>query len=340
MVLRTQNAWMRGRPALGVAAFVAAMAWSTPAEASWLSEFLDWLAGDIDSITESAACGISDGSIGWVMCTLADSLSGLPGLIAVVAYLAGLIFGLRAILKLKDHVDDPRQVKLDEPGKYALASGLLLSLGFTLHVIRGSLFGAGADTLSNTGFSGTPSAGGLDFVLYLFVADIWWPAHTLLSVFCYIAGLTLALIVLLRLIKDAQEGAKGPAGLGTIGTLFIAGVFLSMDHVLAAFSNSLFAESEVRTAPDLLWATGMPDSTYMHVHAVFDAAVAFFWLIGLVAFIRGWFILRDVAEGGQQASFMAGTTHVIGGALCVNLGPLLEAVQISTGVFGAGVQFV
>jgi hypothetical protein len=59
-------------------------------------------------------------------------------------------------------------------------------------------------------------------------------------------------------------------------------------------------------------------------------------IIGIISFIRGWFIIRDVAEGNQQASMMAGATHIIGGALAINLGPILAAVQNTLGITGVG----
>ena len=49
--------------------------------------------------------------------------------------------------------------------------------------------------------------------------------------------------------------------------------------------------------------------------------------------------MRGVAEGSQQASVMSGVTHLIAGALAVNLGPLLNAVQVTLGITGYGIAF-
>ena len=62
-------------------------------------------------------------------------------------------------------------------------------------------------------------------------------------------------------------------------------------------------------------------------------------ILGWISFIRGWFILRDVAEGNQQASMMAAMTHIFGGALAVNLGPVLNAVQETFGLTAVGIEF-
>jgi hypothetical protein len=62
-------------------------------------------------------------------------------------------------------------------------------------------------------------------------------------------------------------------------------------------------------------------------------------VLGWISFIRGWFIIRDVAEGSQQASLMAGLTHLFGGALAINLGPVLNAAQTTLGLTAYGVNF-
>ncbi|HBH26366.1 MAG TPA: hypothetical protein DDX54_03075 [Rhodospirillaceae bacterium] len=291
---------------------------------------------------EDSGCKYSDdGSLGWAMCNIVQSLNTVPGVIAVIAYIAGLVFGVRAIFKLKKHVEKPDDVPMEEPIKWGLACGALLSLPFIINVVTVTLVGPQGATnpLEYSEFLGSASSGGLDAVLVNFMTDIWGPAHTLIGAFAYLAALVLTLIALMRIIKDAQEGTKGPMGLGTITTLAIAGLLFSLDDILGIFAQSVFDDNVVTTAPLILYLAGADYSTIMHVTAVASAAIAFFWLIGLVAFIRGWFIIRDVAEGDQQASFMAGATHIIGGALCVNLGPLLNAVQITTGVWLDGVIF-
>ena len=70
-----------------------------------------------------------------------------------------------------------------------------------------------------------------------------------------------------------------------------------------------------------------------------SAILKFLAIVGFVSFVRGIFIVRDVAEGNNQASIMAGMTHIIGGALAVNLGPLLTAVQTTLGITQYGITF-
>ena len=71
------------------------------------------------------------------------------------------------------------------------------------------------------------------------------------------------------------------------------------------------------------------------------AIVAFVAIIGWVSFIRGLFILRGVSEGSGQASMMAAVTHIIGGAIAVNLGGFIMAVQNTLGItdMNIGINF-
>jgi len=101
----------------------------------------------------------------------------------------------------------------------------------------------------------------------------------------------------------------------------------------------MFTDPVITTTPALQYTAGTSATEQDHVHAVISAIIAFMAILGWISFIRGWFILRDVAEGNQQASLMSGITHLFGGALAVNLGPLLNHVQATLGLSAYGVNF-
>lgn len=49
------------------------------------------------------------------------------------------------------------------------------------------------------------------------------------------------------------------------------------------------------------------------------AIVTFIRLLGYIAFVRGWIIINDYAQGKQQASLAKGLTHLIGGVFAINI---------------------
>lgn len=301
------------------------------------TKLMNWLFG-VGTCGEKVA-----GGVGEVLCNVVISTAMLPGLISGIAYLLGLMLSVIAILKLKEHVSNPDRTPLSDSMKRFVAGGALFSLPTITHAAKTLLVGSGSNKVAaydmSGGFSGDGYAsGGLDSMLTMFVADIWEPLQILLSSFAYLAGLVLVVIGIGRLIKSAQDGPHGPASVGTIMTFVTAGVLFSLDNIMGAFSTSLFATNDVATYAILSDTTGdiLVDQ---HIEGVISAVLGFMALIGWISFIRGFFILRDVAEGNGQASLMAATTHMFGGALAVNLGPLMNAVQNTLGLQSFGVCF-
>lgn len=288
-----------------------------------------------------AAGGCGGDTIGSVMCNTVESSSQLPSLLTGIAYMAGLVLAVTAILKLKDHVLNPNQTPISESLKRFLVGGGFFALPYVTEAAYNTV-AAGLADHSETGFNVTAGAGvnqGLDAMLTAMMSDIWSPVHILLGGFVYLAGLVLVVIGISRLLKSSQEGPRGPGGVGTAMTFLVGGALLSADAMMAAFSSSMFMTPEVATYAELSFSSGLTGPELDHIHNVISAVLAFLMVIGWVSFIRGWFIVRDVAEGSQQASLMAGMTHIFGGALAVNLGPVLNAVQQTFGITAYGISF-
>ncbi len=70
-----------------------------------------------------------------------DNTLNLPGLISIVAYMAGLALGVLGVLKLKDHVENPSQTPLKDGAVRLGAGGALLALPFLYEVIIDSQTG-------------------------------------------------------------------------------------------------------------------------------------------------------------------------------------------------------
>ena len=67
---------------------------------------------------------------------ITTSIQDLPGLITGLSYLAGTMFGVLGILKIKDHVENPTQTQLKD-GAIRLAAGGGL---FALPIIYEAMF--------------------------------------------------------------------------------------------------------------------------------------------------------------------------------------------------------
>ncbi len=329
----------------------------------------DWLgmegvAGRLNGWAD--ALGPNDG-LNTVICQMVSMTNALPSFLSTLAYMIGLVFGYWGLVKIKDHVQNPQQISISEPITRLLAAGGFFALPYLVETARttvtpgtlttlsatstntgfnegstGSADGGGimgmvtgfVDNLLGTNFSGDEGcqAGSIDAALNCLTSGIFGPLQVALNAFAFIAGMILIMVAISRVVKSAQEGAKGPLGFGTIMTFITGGALISFNAFIRAFSGTLFGETKTRTHAELLYTDGIEDTTA--IYAVINSVLKIMILVGLISLLRGIFIIRDYAEGNQQASLMAGSTHLIGGALAMNLGPLLNALQGSLGVAG------
>lgn len=282
----------------------------------------------------------ADGGLGTVMCNIVISSEDMPGLFSGFCYLAGVVLGALGIAKLYEHVINPNNVPVwDSIKRFAVAGGC-----FALPIVLEAAWNTVAFAIAphdETGYNAAPTgaAEGLDVMVLRFVSDILQPSSGMIVAFCYLAGIIMVIIGIFRMLKRADDGVRGPGGIGTIFCFIVGGALLSIDAMLGAFSTSLFNSETVTTYADLQYTTGMAPEEIQHVHNVISAVIAFMGIVGLISFVRGLFILKDYTNGDGQASLMASFTHLIGGALAINLGPLLNAVQTTLDIGDFGILF-
>jgi len=315
-----------------------------------LGVFTTWSflnSSDAPGFLHCGAAMIGLGStVGDVICNSFINSAGFPAFLTGIAYVLGLIFGVWGLLKIRDHVLNPAQVGLSEGVTRLLAGGAFFALPAVMTALYSTLTPAplvAVSTLTTTttyneSFTclGTNS---LDEAMACFMDDVMGPTHIALNFFGYVAGMIFIMIGISRLIKSAQEGPKGPGGVGTVATFVTGGLLISASAILRAFSSSMFGSPITLRFANLSYTTGMTLAETQAAYNVISAVLKFMVVVGLISFVRGLFIMREVSEGNQQASAMSGMTHIIGGALAVNLGPVLNAVQSTLGITTFGVSF-
>lgn len=98
---------------------------------------------------KAAAGGIS---IGTMASTITGSFENLAKLITAGSYLAGLGFSIGAIMKFKQHKDNPTQIPIGTPIALVFISAALLFLPSILGVTGVTMFGSsGGTTAGPTG---------------------------------------------------------------------------------------------------------------------------------------------------------------------------------------------
>ena len=273
-------------------------------------------------------------TVGTDLFNLSGSLSNLPGLLSGVAYLLGLFFAVAGVFKFKDHVDGSgtrdAPVPLSAGVKRFLAGGMLFSLPFMSQVVKQSLVGGGFPGITYGALHPAPAGNGADAMVVKFITDITPAASFLLLVFANISALILLITAIVRLTKTSQEGPRGPGGLGTIMTFIASGALFSISELTGAFSSSIFGTSTTSTYANI---TVLPDpNDVAQVAPVVEAVMTFITIVGFIAFIRGWFVLKSFADGNSQASVAQALTFLIGGTMAINLGAVVNAVSQSLGI--------
>lgn len=309
------------------------------------------------SESQSAPCNpfviIGGSTVGDLICNSWLTSSAMPAFLSMLSYLLGLVFGVWALVKIKNHVINPQQTSLWDGVSRLMAGGAFFALPTVVSALQMTFLPAASllnvtrviGGFANTTFNADATlvcgvTNTLDEALACFMDNILGPSHVALNFFCFCAGMIFIMIGISRLVKTAQDGPRGPGGKGTVATFAIGGVLISATTILRAFSMSFFGSPLTWTFANLSYTGGMTPLETDAVYHVIGAILKFMIVVGMISFVRGLFIMRDVAEGNQQASLMSSMTHIIGGALAVNLGPLLNAVQQTLGITAFGAAFV
>ncbi|MDD9899765.1 MAG: hypothetical protein OXT65_02155 [Alphaproteobacteria bacterium] len=278
------------------------------------------------------------GQLGTIITNVVAAADNMVWLISLFAYIGGALLCVIGIFKFKDHVDQPLHHPLSAGVKRFVAGGMLLSLPWMGRAVRGNLLGGGtalgATSPAVTSQLGAPlgPANAVDGMIVNVMLDISAPMDLLFSLFCYIAGGIILVVGILRLTKRMDDGPRGPAGFGTIMCFITSGALFGLGDMAGVFLNSLFGNTNIMTAPVIGLNLGLTAADQNRLNQVIQALMYFVGLVGMLAFIRGWFVLRAFADGGRQDATLAqGLTFLFGGALAINLGGVVNAIQNTLG---------
>lgn len=92
-------------------------------------------------------------TLGGIATNLTNSFSGIAKLITGGAYLAGAAFAVGAIMKFKQHRDNPTQIPIGAPIALLFIAAALLYLPTVYKSAGKSIFGSGSASGSLTGVS-------------------------------------------------------------------------------------------------------------------------------------------------------------------------------------------
>lgn len=266
----------------------------------------------------------------------------LTDLAAFFGYMCAFVFAPLGLYKLKVHVEQgPNAVPLAEPLKLLAVAGIMLTLPIIGGAIQQTFTETGAVTqdIGWTPDTAATSGSTLDGLMMRVMENGYMPFIRLLQLFCFVAATVLLLVAVHRFTKTSQQGPQGPIGLGTVATFILAGVLFSIGPSIGTFVETFFGGRDSMTTVDFLALSGGDADVKRHAENVIISILAFMIIVGILSMLRGFFILRGLAEGNQQMTMMAGLSHIIAGAILVNFGQFANIIQETIGLTGVGLQF-
>ncbi|MDD2325536.1 MAG: hypothetical protein PHW63_06010 [Alphaproteobacteria bacterium] len=276
-------------------------------------------------------------SFGQIICNARLVGSGYLTVLNAGSFIVGLFLAVRGVLLLKLHAENPNSPQVTKAVAHLMGGGLMMSLPEIAGVLQRSLFtvGSGAGNFGCTpGATGT--AVSLDVMMQNFVKNIYAPVSVLVAL---LGGMVGAYFIAKGLLSGAKVGSDPRAGSPkTIIThLVIGAILISLSTMLPSVISTLFGSSA--TVSNVSSFTGIQWSKFVGTGVSVDAInkttqaiLAFIQLIGLIAFLRGWLIVKTAIDGGQ-ATIPQGITHIVAGAMAVNIDLMLNVIDET---FGTG----
>ena len=167
---------------------------------------------------------------------------------------------------------------------------------------------------------------GIGEMLARAVADLDGPLRLLLSIVCYVLALIAFFQGCLRLLKYNEDKFHAPSVSGTVVSFLIAFVLIALPRVIEAGGQTFFAgDSPVRVS--LGYGGRAADYDRM-----LGAVLTIVELIGLLAMIKGIFVLRAASDGSGGATVPGAAMHMLGGLMLWHIGWVLLAVQTTLGI--------
>ncbi len=273
------------------------------------------------------------------MCNAYANAEPFGNMFTWLAYAAGAVCTMQGVHHFRLHSESPQNHKIMTPIMLWVGAGCLLALPNVFSAVVSSLYtavdGGGLDgcSVGNTGNGGTS----LDTMVAGFVSNIKFPIIYFTSLIAILCG---TFMMVRGLMKASKYGfdPKTNSVTSILANIIFGALLMTIGQNLDYMVGSIFG---VRTSMDqitqgtvLSWAfvSDLGGGSAQFATAV-AAALGFVQLIGVIAFVRGWLVMKKVVEGGGNVTLAQGITHILGGVLAINIASF---IKIMDSTFGTG----
>jgi len=288
----------------------------------------------------ATSSAFASSTVGSSISSVTTNINPTITLLSYASYILGSMVLVRGLIMLSQHTSQPERVPFSHVVYHFIGATLLATLPIAFGLVQRTLGlnATGGVTKSAAALSGGGPTMSLDVMLINFVTNIKGPMYLLLTSICVILGIFLLVTGFLRIAKNGgQDGPRSSLGGGTIMRIVVGAVLLSIGTTSDIFTTTIFGGSVV-SFTGLNPALGLaPDLT--KINQAISAGLVFFQIIGFISFVRGFLMLKAIADGSQGASTAAAFTHIFGGAVAFNISPALQALQNTFGITTPVMQF-
>lgn len=154
--------------------------------------------------------------------------------------------------------------------------------------------------------------------------------YTLINSFAYVAGFVMIMIGIMELREAA--GRHGDDGMGKPAANILIGIaMIAMPAMIGSLTETFWGSgNNVGSVFDYCRTSGCKDGI-----SPLKAVFALVSLMGYIAFVRGWLLLRKMpyAGRGQGDDYLyRGMTHLIGGVFAIHIGDTVAVIGKTFGI--------
>lgn len=284
-----------------------------------------------------AAPVTSDSSVGRMFCNVLENSGNFPPLFSGIAYITGAWIVLRGLWDMMKRSSDPTNKPFKDGILGVAMGGMVAALPNLINWLHKTLL---KDTVHGVGIKcdavkavQTADAVPLDEMLFNFVGNIKDPILALISGMAVIFGIVMIFYNMVKLSKFGSD-AKTSTLTPIIGSLIIGALLVAVGQTMDISLNTLFGNDTAMNNRVTYTALNyVPGGSFdmSRFNRAMDAVFTFLRIVGSLAFVRGFFVMKNALEGQGQATKGQAYTHIIGGALLVNMPGFIKYIEQSVG---------
>jgi hypothetical protein len=153
-------------------------------------------------------------------------------------------------------------------------------------------------------------------------------ATSFVGAISFITALVLFYLALTKLRDAHSTGQQRATYRESLLVLLSAIMLINLPEAIATFTASMYGT--VSQSP-LAYATAQSNPGENMGQKTLVAILAFVQFVGLLAFVRGWFVMHNIGKS-SDASLGKALTHIIGGILAINIVDSANITAQSVGI--------